>query len=285
MSALRGWPVTAALVLLAGCGQSEKLDDVNAVRTWANDVSPVAVFVRVYDPVAQSYAQPDVYKDPACPAITDDGTTLVITGECTDSTGVRWFGSANIARSGASDRALTLDGYGHSSDLGDTRTTGTFTITETAADLHSFAAHLVVEGGITTTVEYAGSVSGFYGDDVTVWNGHGTVARSGMVEPTGEVAATTVDQRLDSACSGEAVSGTTTITAGGHTVVVTYDGATDCDEQHSARWTFDGADRGLVGGVQCAAAPGQTPRSMALLGVVALALTLAVARRRARRRV
>jgi hypothetical protein len=279
MMARLGWPLLA-LVLVAGCANDPGLDDPDMVRVWANTASPVAVFLHGWDPLAQSYAQPDVYKDPLCPAIADDGTTLVITGGCTDSTGQAWFGSARVVRAGASDRDVTLDGYGHSSDAGDSRTSGTVAIRAQADGSHAFEVHVVAEGGMRTTVDYEGTVAGYYGDPVTIWSGHGTVAREGMVRPTGQVTATTVDQRLDSACSGESAAGTTTISAEGHTAVVTYDGATDCDADHSARWSFDGLDRGLVSGISCAASPGRTAGGAGLAGLLALALARAVARRR-----
>jgi hypothetical protein len=286
MKTSRGWLVVVALALFTGCVQAPGLDDPDMVRVWANAVSPVAVFLQAYDPVSQSYAQPDVYKDATCPVITDDGTTLGIAGECTDATGQRWYGSAQVVRSGTSDRDVTLDGYGHSSDSGDSRATGTVAIHELLDGSHSFAVHLVVEGGMRLAIDYEGTVAGFYGDAVTVWSGHGTVDRTGPLRPTGQVVATTVDQRLDSVCSGESASGATTIAADGHTVVITYDGATDCDAEHSARWSFDGRERGLVSGISCAASPGGASRGAGLLGLAALALAAVAGRGavRARRR-
>lgn len=277
---MRVWPLVVLATSACGGGGSD-LDDVESVRTWANAASAVAVFVAVYDPIAASYDQPGVYPDPACPVVADDGTTLVITGGCTDSGGRHRLGSATVVRQGSGDRQVTLEAYGDDGAGPDVTIDGTAAIHEQAPDNHSFALDYVQTGGMTITVAYDGTVNGFYDTATTVWSGHGTVAREGLVRPTGTVDATTVDQTLDSAtCSGESVSGSTTLRAGGDEVVVTYDGATDCDEEHSARWTFNGADRGLVSGVQCAVSLGAGDVGGPLLAALALAVLLMIRRPR-----
>jgi hypothetical protein len=64
-----------------------------------------------------------------------------------------------------------------------------------------------------------------------------------------------------------------------HTVVITYDGATDCDDDDSARWSRDGEDQGLVAGVTCSLGGGQTTCAGTIALVVAVIL-LAGRRRR-----
>lgn len=59
-------------------------------------------------------------------------------------------------------------------------------------------------------------------------------------------------------CTDEALSGTTTINAGSHTIDVSYDGQTDCDTTHTVRWTFDGADQGELAGSSCSAGGGSS---------------------------
>ncbi len=93
--------------------------------------------------------------------------------------------------------------------------------------------------------------------------------------------APTVDERLDDTCSGQPVSGQTTIERGSRIDVITYDGATACDEAHAAEWTVNGADRGLLTGIGCSASPGR--RSGMALGTSLLA-GLGLLARRARRR-
>jgi hypothetical protein len=41
-------------------------------------------------------------------------------------------------------------------------------------------------------------------------------------------------------------SGSHTLSADGHTAVVSYDGATDCGSEPTAPWTLDGVDMGHV---------------------------------------
>ena len=73
--------------------------------------------------------------------------------------------------------------------------------------------------------------------------------------PTGVVDAMTVDQLVDDdTCSGQPVSGTTTLHGRGDTAVITNDGATDCDPDQNARVSVNGKDRGLVAGINCSVA-------------------------------
>jgi hypothetical protein len=184
----------------------------------------------------------------------DDGTTVTITGGCTNSFGVEHVGTATIVRSGG-DRMLTLDGYGSHADPEMAATTsGDFDLRETSATTHSFTVDFVHEGGIRTTVHYEGTVEGTY-EGPTRWNGEGNVVREGLVAPTGTVYVRTEDEVLDGAvCNGQALSGRTRINTGDQSVVVEYDGATDCDDEDSARWYYNGEDRGLVDGIVCSAA-------------------------------
>lgn len=269
-----------------GCGgDSKELDNPEHVRTWANAASAVGIYAHAYQPVAFADGQ-ITFADPACPTTDDDGTTVTIKGGCTDSSNTEWTGSASIARSGEGDKTLTLDGYGSfaSADMRAV-TTGTVNIRRISATLHEFDVDLIHEGGITTTITYSGSVKGDYAS-ATTWNGSGEVEREGMVAPTGHVQATTVDQVLDNAvCAGQAVSGRTTIRSGGATAVITYDGATDCDEEKAARWSVDGKDRGLIDGICCSAGAigsNQDPVPSAAVWLLS-ALVLVMAARRRRR--
>jgi hypothetical protein len=216
--------------------------------------------------------------DPACPATTNDGTTATITGGCIDLEGVERFGSATIVRGAAGTRTATFDGYGETSPIGTPLLTGSVEIREVSATSHEFDVDLVHEGGVTTTVVYAGTVEGTYGTR-TVWNGSGTVTRRGPVRPTGTVEVSTTDEVLDDAlCTGQAASGSTSISAGGREVVITYDGAVECDTELAARWSVDGEDRGTILGIVCAAAHPRAGRQGGAFALVAIAM-LAVSRR------
>ena len=71
-------------------------------------------------------------------------------------------------------------------------------------------------------------------------------------------------------CPYEASAGSTTITGGGHTAVITYDGATDCSTSSTVTWTYDGIDRGTLFGVFCDVADLGTSSVAGAVGVAGL---------------
>src|SRR5215471_5144196 len=241
MTSKRRWGVCAqattiagTMLALVGC-QSSSLDDAENVRIWATTASAVAVFAEVYDPIAFADGH-RTFDDPACPHTSDDGTTATVSGECTDCSGATWTGSATVTRTVDGDRHLTLDAFSHfqGADMRSTMT-GTALVHSTGATTHDFSVDLEKRGGMTTRFHYRGKVEGDY-DAPTIWSGTGRIERDGVLAPTGTIDATTVDERVDNAvCSGQPVSGQTTIVADGDTAVVSYDGATDCDDAHAAR--------------------------------------------------
>jgi hypothetical protein len=241
----------AFAVLLCAC-QGDPLESADDVAGWANTASALAVYTHGYEPLA--FADGEIsFDDPTCPATTDDGMTVTIAGDgCESSEGEFWFGSATVVRT-PGRWILTLDTYGKGQDAaGSSRTTGIFDVIELDVDRYSFDVDLYQNGGIDTDIVYSGTVEGTY-DGPTVWNGEGSVRREGVTIDSGTVEAVTVDQLRDNdICPGEGVSGTTTLVSDEHTVVITYDGATDCDDDSAARWSLDGADQGLVTGVVCA---------------------------------
>lgn len=235
-----------------GCGPSES----DEVHTWVTAASAPAVYWQVHEPIEVGLGQ-GTAGDGMCPAVSDDGTTITLEGECSTSDGGRRFGRAVITR-GASegDLSIALTGYGGSTDLGDVRMTGTATVERMSADEHAFEVMIAVDALTDTTYDYAGTVRGGF-EGPTTWNGTGTLVRDGFA-PTGQITASTVDEVLDgSMCNGQPLSGRTTIQRGTRTDVITYDGASDCDEARSARWTADGVDRGLLADIACAASPGR----------------------------
>jgi len=261
-------------VAVAACGGGDPLDKQKDIAGWANAASAMGAYEWVREPVAFADGAFS-YEDAACPAAADTGTTATVTGGCTDDKGRAWTGTATVEHGGTS-RTVTLTDYGNDAFGGAVQTTGTVTITEQDADHHSFQVDLVGGGGITTTTHYSGTVVGSY-DTPTTWNGSGTITRDGDFFNGGTVTATTVDQVRDNdQCPGEGFSGTTTMTSDDHVVVITYDGATACDPDHSAQWSRDGEDQGLVAGVTCSSGGSGT-------GWLALAL-LMIVRRRSRSR-
>jgi hypothetical protein len=269
--------LSSLVPLLAACGADKEFEPappfnhVEDVQVWANSASAVGVYVHAYKPIGAADGQP-MFPDPLCPATSDDGTTLTITGGCTDAEENEWTGTATVVRDG-DDRTLTLDGFG-----GDD---GSVTLRRLDATTHEFEAEFV-SGGVTT-ISYTGTVEGGY-TGPTRWNGSGTVSRDGVLPPNGSVEATTADQLVDNVvCAGQAVSGSTTLHARGDTAVVTYDGATDCDADQNARLSVNGKDRGLISGISCSlAAPGAKGAAGLPAGALVLAAFFVRLRRRQR---
>jgi hypothetical protein len=275
----------ALLALLPACGSEDKpftatntssLTDPDNVRAWANAASAYAVYGNVYQVFAVADGEQD-FPDPACPAIDDDGTTLVATGGCTASDGAEWVGTAEVVRSADGDRALTLNDYGTSGSTRDGEA-HLRVVDETNTD---FSVNLTHDGGVVTTFDYDGRVEGGYGTH-TVWNGSGTVTRDGLATPNGTIDVTTTDEVVDGdVCSGQPVSGNTMIhNEADETAIVTYDGAVDCDEEEAASYSLDGNPQGKLTGIVCSMGrPSGSGGVPAWLGV-GFIFVLARARRR-----
>ena len=265
---------------LAACG-GDPLDEPDDIAGWAVSASALGAFAEFYEPLA--FADGNLpLADTDCPATDDDGTTVTMVGDgCEDSTGATWLGSATVVRGDDGSRTVELADYDKAEDLGFSATvTGTMEVVQLAENEHSFEIDAHQEGGIDKDVTYSGTVEGGY-TGRTVWNGSGTIARDGLVIDSGTIEATTVDQVRDNdVCGGEGISGTTTMVSEAHTVVIEYDGETDCDGDESARWSRDGEDQGLVAGVTCSLAGGG-PGTW--VSVLAIALAVGVASRRRRK--
>jgi hypothetical protein len=262
----------AWICVVAGCGGGDPLESNKDIAAWANVSSAVGAFEVGREPIAFADGEFE-FDDPACPTTSDDGTTATVDGNCTDNRGHVWTGSATVVRTGAV-RTVSLDEFGNDALLGAVATTGSVIISEQAVDQHSFTADYVSVSGVRTTVDYSGMVSGTY-DTVTTWNGTGTISRDGDFIDSGTINALTVDQvRDDTACGGESASGTTTMTSEEHVVVITYDGATDCDPDSSALFSRDGGDQQVITGVTCSTGGGGA-------GWIAIVLVGLLVRRRA----
>ena len=261
----------AALLLALGCGGGgDPLEDADHIAGWANASSAFGVYTIAHEPLAFAN-QAFSFNDPGCPATSDDGTTVVITGECEDSEGRAWAGEVTVLRR-AGGWSLTFDGFGDDRWSGMARVTGSFEVDEEGDSFHSFEADVDIDSGIESHTAYSGTVEGGY-QGPTVWNGSGRVSRDGITINSGSVDAETVDQVRDGElCPGEGVSGTTTMVSPEHEVVISYDGDTDCDEDDAARWSLDGEDQGLVTGVTCSAGGPAGAGSALLLLLLAVSL-------------
>jgi len=239
-----------------------------------------------------------------CPEATETSDGFIVDGGgCTSEDGQTWTGRI-IARgferdadgelSAGSDaeilyESLTLEGPSECPTV--TTTTraiidGGMTMTAGGPGVVDFELDLEIRGsGVTEDCVDVGMLSGFYQyqgsrreeGTRTIWNGSGRFGNS----ETGVFEAATDEEVIDSSvCSDEALSGTTTVTAGSDVMVITYDGETDCDETSTATWTYNGADRGEIEGVSCAVSPGSRARPGLALGMLGALLLLGLSRRR-----
>jgi len=236
---------------------ADSLSIPDNVRIWANSASAVGVYLTVYSLLA--IADGEETADASCPVTSDDGTTLTMTGGCTDGRGAEWVGSASVERSGVRDRLVTLDDFGTiTNDLADVMR-GRAERRWVEADSHEFEVNIVHEAGVTVTIDYAGQVRGDYGER-SVWSGSGTITREGSEQPIGTVEVTTTDEVLDDTC-GEPASGNTVIDNGRDSVTITYDGSVDCDAENAASYSLNGVAQGNVTGIVCSVSRASGPES------------------------
>jgi hypothetical protein len=268
----------ALVLLLAACGNRVDAEDV---AVWANSGSALGVYTHLHAPIEFALGE-TTFVDPTCPMTANDGTTVTITGGCTDSEGKRFEGEVTITRvDGPRDLDLNFSGYGSGEGEGEIAlNTGTASLDQLDGDAYAYEVDLVNEGPVTLDIDYSGTIVGDFGQPAT-FNGSGTVTRSGF-PPKGTAEVSTVDQLVDDdVCSGQSAAGETTIEVDGHVIVVTYDGETDCDEDQAARWSLDGEDQGLVEGITCAVTSGGSRAGGVLCVLMLLGLGATRSRRRA----
>jgi hypothetical protein len=272
----------ASALFLLGCGgadndfqskprpETRPFENAKDVQTWAVGASAVGVYAHAYEVLGVADGEL-TFGDPACPVVSDDGSTWTATGGCTDLDQRSFTGIATVDRDGGT-QTLTFDDWEDKD--------GTVVMRPAVDGVRSFDADLVIDG--VTTLRYSGTVEGDY-EGPTLWNGSGRVERD-TVAPVGGVDATTVDELVDDAvCSGQPSSGSTTLHASGDTAVITYDGAIDCDDEKNARLVVNGEDRGLIASIYCGVAVlGARGASSGPAFVLAL-IALAAVRRRPRR--
>lgn len=239
--------------------------------------------------------------DPSCPTQTEEGDVVVLQGGCTDLQGLEWFGRATIPVGMMPSDVTEVNGVVMYEDFGNTapspcptatttvrqRSNGTFSLSSNE-EVASFDANLVVtttgvlddceEGERRTAIDYSGTVK-VEGNGAQTWSGSGSVGSDAVGRYDVRTDAEVINEEI---CPTEAVSGTTTVTAGEHVAVFTYDGATDCNPESTVTWTLDGVPQGELMYVRCSATPGHADTPVAL--VVALGVVLARGARRLKRR-
>ncbi|MFZ5468285.1 MAG: hypothetical protein ACOZIN_02510 [Myxococcota bacterium] len=292
-----------AAVALLGCGgstaaplldsyQPATVETEAQAKTWASVSAPM-VYVQASMPLAsiglatQLPADASSSFDPDCPKRTQSGNTLTVEGGCTDKNGVKWFGKAvqNSEAAGSTTGRFTYQDFGMERSetcQGNTVTSkATFngvldvsgTQQETRFDVDTKAEGTDLDEStcavktLSAAWDYQGTIQ--RDGNATTWNGSGRMGSSEL----GVVSAETKDEVLNpSTCANEASSGTTTIKAGSNIVVITYDGATKCDDNSTAKWSLNGADKGELTGVACSAASGPATVGASLMVLAALAL-------------
>jgi hypothetical protein len=294
--------------VLSGLGPAALDGAVNA-RTWARLASAPQVFFTAYLPIYQ--ADQLVAQSETCPAVVIENNVRTYTGGCTTSTGEPWFGTATVIGPVVYGipGTVTYEGFGHggmvqcggAAHATETRYTGSVRRGSAGP-----AVPVVVDLGLAVervdaacateqtslgydyamTVDTSGDADMSGTPDRRTWVGSGRVGKNGG-EHAGLVTASTASEVTGEACGPEALSGTTTIAAGGHTLGIGYDGLTDCENGSTVQWSYDGADQGELTGVNCRAAAGRRGGAGAVglglglgLGLWGLGLALATRRRR-----
>lgn len=305
--------VWAAMLWVTACGGGDGggavfLDDLDPAtfdtpekaQEWATSASAPNVLAFAVLPI--SLADIQRQSGDTCPTKTESGTTVTYTGGCTDQGGQTWVGKAVVSM-GASG-SYRYEGFGFSG------------MEDCNGTMHSeslkFDGSLTIEmsgNGSTFEIEMTGNATGAEEPDCVDESGRWAIVYSGSMrrggpdtdadgqpddqvfngsgkigsELTGVAEAVTEDEIVNEAvCPHEAASGKTTVTAGGHSLVITYDGATDCDPESTVTWSYDGMDRGELMGVQCAVASGR--RAAPPVGIplwVLFTILMVRARRRA----
>lgn len=236
-----------------------------------------------------------------CPRVTVSGATTTIEGGCVDAAGVEWFGTVTMPSGFDPDAptagAIVIDAFGDDRvpsacpmTTERERRSGRVDLLRNADGSFDFEIDLtweqaeVDESDCTVAatrgaIEYAGRVA-FDGTQQT-WSGSGLLGE----ETLGRLELQTEEEIYDpSVCEPEALSGTTTISAGEQEAVIAYDGASDCEDPATATWTLDGVDQGERVGVGCSVARGGRSGAPAcLVALAALAVWRARRSGRARR--
>ena len=310
--------VALLLAFVAGCSSSGKstkpasavLDTfAPAVLSSSGNVTTLVTMgsgAQAYMAGLMPYTLARLGGDPNCPVVDRSGNTTTVTGGCTDKSGNSFSGTIVLTTTTGATASSARIRY-EQFELSSTTTCKAQPKTTSSRWNGSFTqnANLTGNGGTAFyDVDLRLDAVTFDPDTcadrspVEGWQYHGTVTENGSVDAfdgsgrvgtseVGVASASTTGEILDtSACSSEAASGSTTLQAGGHMAVITYDGATDCSPDGTVTWTYDGADRGTLTGIQCEVAPiaGAASAAAAALGWIAGLTALAFGwRRRARR--
>lgn len=287
MSATRLVPSLTLLVALSlsACGgdggvaeeldgyKEAKLESGDDVKQWSGSASAVTIFFFSMTPMIAADLSHQGDDETSCPAVITEGSKKTYKGGCTDKSGKTWFGTAvteSFNQETSSVGVIRYEGFGYESTEtcggqpaasslkvdGEIKGEGTENVSKPTFDINFRMKLSNVNDDCTLKsdtllIDYAGAFEPM--GTGQKWSGKGWIGSATF----GKLEASTVDQILDTeTCQNESLSGSTTLKAGKSTVVVTYDGATDCDEDSTAHWSLNGQDQGEMAGIGCSAGGG-----------------------------
>ena len=275
-------PAPSASEMLAAM-EAAALDptDEEQIRELGGASAPRVYFLATIPLLA---VRVDERAEEGCPSVVRDGAVTTVRGGCTDAEGTRWTGEAVLRGMSREqpDGEATYRVFGFQKTVtcpdgprpSEWQANGTF-VTARGGGETRFVINLSFQGdGVddecrpmqgTGAVQYEGTqrVAG----DASRWNGSGVYGWQGF----GKVEARTEDEVVNQRnCRREALMGTTTVRSGDHDVTFRYDGETDCDEEATTAWSFDGQPQGEIAGVGCAATRSPGGLSWLLGAIVAL---------------
>lgn len=233
----------------------------------------------------------------SCPTVTETGSSKTYQGGCTTPKGKVWFGTATSSGSMfTGGGTIAYDSFGYTDmeackdDMKPTKAAyhGKVTMGGASGSV-SFTVNIKLEVSgpnddtcsnedETIAIDYAGSSKDGTEDvdkdgdpDADTWNGSGRMGSTlrGVADVT-----TTNELINDVVCQDEAVSGTTAISANGNTLLITYDGAADCEKDSTVQWSLNGTPKGELKGIRCSVGQHGDPGALLLLAFALLLLRM-----------
>lgn len=276
--------LTLSLVLLAvsGCGnpRAQLSRYPEAEITTAEQVRDALVspeFVALYFglPILLEEPDPDAGE---CPARVELGEAIVWVGGCVDEHGREWAPGGKWVRRRADEVRGAYREFPF--ELTGRAASGRVRIWR-RGDETRFSVKMRLDGDRMVVV-YEGRTTAdlldeeHHDEGPSEWSGVGTIATA----EHGKVEILTFAKVHDrSVCRTEPVSGITKLRAGGHTALIRYDGAFDCDPDGRAEWSLDGVPMGEIDVASLDCSLTDEPRGWSWLAVVFAAVLVVGGRR------
>ena len=244
--------------------------DHDRIREIAGASAPRVFFLAQIPLIAASGRLQRDEGEAGCPSVVTEGEVMTLRGGCVDEEGTRWTGEAVLRGMRGGERAgsATYRVFGFQKrvecDGGPQRSewqaNGSLVVEPDGEGLR-FTIDLSFQGGGvdqecrpmegTGALQYSGRQ--LQSGEATRWSGSGHYGWRGF----GKVEASTEDELVNQRnCRHEALMGSTTVRSAGHEVSFRYDGESDCSEEATTPWSFDGEPQGELSKVGCSAAGG-----------------------------